>query len=107
MGYVVFWLYLLGLSFLGDFESDNDLLLSSVSVDNPWENVLPKLGLPKFSRFDKDAGFGLGDDNGERLDPILSIDFTLSRDELRFSGGNAFIDKPSEEDPFPRGGKGA
>ena len=92
---------------MGDFESDNDLLLSSVSVDNPWENVLPKLGLARFSRFVKDAGFGLGDDNGERLDPILSIDFTLSRDELRFSGGNAFIDKPSEEDPFPRGGKGA
>ena len=92
---------------MGDFTSDNDLLLSSVSVDNVWENVLPKLGLPKFSRFDKDAGFGLGDDNGERLDPILSIDLTLSRDELRFSGGNAFIDNPSAEDPFPRGGNGA
>ena len=100
-------MYLLWLSFLGDFTSNKDLLLSSVSVDNPWESVFPKLGLPKLSRLDKDAGFGLGDDNGERLDPILSIDFTLSRDELRFSGGNAFIDKPSGEDPFPRGGNGA
>lgn len=89
-------------------DSDIDIdLLSSVSVDNPWDNDLPKLGLLKFARFGNEAGFGLGDDNGERLDPLLPIDLTLSRDALRLSGGKALMDIPNGEDPFPRGGSGA
>ena len=78
-----------------------------MSVDTPCANVLFVMDFPKFSRFNTDACFGFGDDKGERLDPILSIVLTLSREEFRFSGGKAFIVLPNGGMPLPSGGSGA